>query len=161
MVPMLKPLRKLTARHRATTFFSLTRSQPPTSLFSLFLFPLSPLSFRPSFQIPAVASDPKLVVDGAWAPQLPSGAGPLGRPLVTPPNVEAKIVTLAKSLNGSSPKILPNLSGIATAQRASMNATQADLGLKQNLRRAGGEVINSVAGFADRLRTKGDAIMTW
>ena len=132
---------------------------PLLSSFLSLLFPLSPLS-SPSFQIPAVGSELKLVIDGAWAPQLPSGAGPFGR-LASPPNLEAKIATLAKSLNASSPKILPNLSGIAEAQRASMDATQADLGLKQNLRRAGGEALNSVAGFADRLRTKGDAIMTW
>ena len=130
-------------------------SQPRLSFLSTPRPPLSP------FQIPGVAgSDPKLVVDGTWAPQVPSGAGALGR-LATPPNVQAKVAALARSLNRSSTAILPNVSGIVAARLASKNMTQTDLGLKQNLRRAEGQVLNSLAGFAETLRTKGDAILAW
>ena len=91
---------------------------------------------------------------------MPSGAGALGR-LATPPNVQAKVAALARSLNRSSTAILPNVSGIVAARLASKNMTQTDLGLKQNLRRAEGQVLNSLAGFAETLRTKGDAILAW
>ena len=157
--PLLNPFGEEEDALPTVTLFSLNLaslfSQPHLSFLSTPRPPLSP------FQIPGVAgSDPKLVVDGTWAPQVPSGAGALGR-LATPPNVQAKVAALARSLNRSSTAILPNVSGIVAARLASKNMTQTDLGLKQNLRRAEGQVLISLAGFAETLRTKGDAILAW
>lgn len=159
-VPLLNPKktrRLLEADTLPTVSFSFSTSTP-------LFFSLNPTTTHrhSPFQIPGVAgSDPKLVVDGTWAPQVPSGAGALGR-LATPPNVEAKVASLAASLNVSRLRDLPNVSGIfAERLAAKRNATKTDLGLQQNIRRAEGEVIDSLAGYAEALRTKGDAILAW
>ena len=112
-------------------------------------------------KLTSAAADPKVVVDGTYGLTTPSSIPVFGKLLAQPaPNLAAKLASLRSALNASQPRLLPNVSGILAAKRAN-NATQADLGLKQNVRRAEGEVLNSLAGFADRLRTKGDAIMTW
>ena len=125
-------------------------------------FCLFSLNQRPQKKkLSAAAADPKVVVDGTYGLTTPSSIPVLGKLLAQPaPNLAAKLASLRSALNASQPRLLPNVSGILAAKRAN-NATQADLGLKQNVRRAEGEVLNSLAGFADRLRTKGDAIMTW
>jgi hypothetical protein len=126
------------------------------------LFSLNQRPQKKKKKLTSAAADPKVVVDGTYGLTTPSSIPVFGKLLAQPaPNLAAKLASLRSSLNTSQPpRLLPNVSGILAAKRAN-NATQADLGLKQNVRRAEGEVLNSLAGFADRLRTKGDAIMTW
>ena len=127
-------------------------------------FCLFSLNQRPQKKkkLTSAAADPKVVVDGTYGLTTPSSIPVFGKLLAQPaPNLAAKLASLRSALDTSQPpRLLPNVSGILAAKRAN-NATPADLGLKHNVRRAEGEVLNSLAGFADRLRTKGDAIMTW
>ena len=126
------------------------------------LFSLKKKQKKKKKKLTSAAADPKVVVDGTYGLTTPSSIPVFGKLLAQPaPDLAAKLASLRSALNTSQPpRLLPNVSGILAAKRAN-NATQADLGLKQNVRRAEGEVLNSLAGFADRLRTKGDAIMTW
>ena len=135
------------ARHRHSTFCLFSLNQRPQ---------------KKKKKLTSAAADPKVVVDGTYGLTTPSSIPVFGKLLAQPaPNLAAKLASLRSALDTSQPpRLLPNVSGILAAKRAN-NATQADLGLKQNVRRAEGEVLNSLAVFADRLRTKGDAIMTW
>lgn len=116
---------------------------------------------KPTNQIPAVGSDPKFVVDGTWGPQLPQGAGALGSKLsMSPPNLAAKLARLRAALNSTQPRLLPNVSGIVAAKLAN-NATQTNLGLKQDLRRAEGQAVSAAAGAVEGARGLGDSILYW
>lgn len=57
-------------------------------------------------------------------------------------------------------RILPNVSGIVAAKLSS-NATETNLGLKQNVRRAEGQAINAAGAAAGGAVVSGDAILHW
>ena len=142
------------------------------SLFSFSLFSLSLLSLSSlkKTQLPASiggSSDPKLVVDGTWGPQLPRGAGPLSSR--TPPNLAAKVASLRSAFNTSQPRLLPNVSGVLAAIRSAKagnsslfgSGSNPDLGLQQNLRRAGGQALDAAAGAVEGAKSFGDSILFW
>ena len=154
-----KKKRDARLRNRWLSFSRRCRAPPPFDLLLIFSEPTT--TKKKKKKLTSAAADPKVVVDGTYGLTTPSSIPVFGKLLAQPaPNLAAKLASLRSALNASQPRLLPNVSGILAAKRAN-NATQADLGLKQNVRRAEGEVLNSLAGFADRLRTKGDAIMTW
>ena len=108
-------------------------------------------------QLPS-AADPKVVVDGAYGVTPPASIPVLGRLQV--PNLAAKLASLRSALNSSQPRLVPNVSGIVAAKRA-YNATQTDLGFKQNIRRAEGQTLNAAAGAVENAKALGDSILFW
>ena len=125
-------------------------------------FCLFSLNQRPQKKkLSAAAADPKVVVDGTYGLTTPSSIPVLGKLLAQPaPNLAAKLASLRSALNASQPRLLPNVSGILAAKRAN-NATQADLDLKQNVRRAEGQTLNAAASAVENTKALGDPILFW
>ena len=168
------------AAKMANRFFSKATCKPPPPLFSNPLLPPQSSSQTVLFLIfflelstnlytigkkkkkrndnySSNAADPKIIIDGAYVKTTPTR----GQVPVQSPSLEAKLASLGSAFNTSQPRILPNIFGVVAALKAKNGTQQADLGLKQNVRRAEGQAVDAAAGALEMAKSFDDSILFW